>query len=242
MGILSGITDFLVGKPDKMKKVDVLSKPQSNLQNSLIKQLLNAGNGLNTQQYQFGQGFQPNYDFQSNNQFEDYYQNLLQPGNQSYQNFAQPFMNQFNEQILPQIAERFAGAGALSSSGFGQALGGAGAGLQSNLAQLFATLQNQAAESQQGQYNKERGFNFAEQEAQQNQYNTEQDARRNQFNTEQNARQNQYYNLANLGLGHAAFGYQNQPGSSGLLGSLGTGFGSSFGSTATNLLMKKIFG
>lgn len=241
-GLLSGIRDFLVGKPDKQKKVDVLSKPQSKLQNSLIQQLLGAGNGLNTQQYQFGPGFQPNYDFQGNNQFEDYYQNLLQPGNQSYQNFAQPFMNQFNEQTLPQIAERFAGAGALSSSGFGQALGGAASGLQSNLAQLFATLQNQAAESQQGQYNKERGFNLAENEAAQNQYNTMFDARRNQFNTEQNARQNQYYNLANLSLGHPAFGYQNQQGSQGLLGTAGTGLAQGFGSTATNLLMKKLFG
>ena len=239
-----GIFDFLTGKPDKLKKVDVLSKPQQNLQSSLIKQVLGLGKSgaAGTNSYQFGQPFQFNNQSAGNDEFQDYYQNLLQPGNQAYQNFSQPYLNQFNEQILPQIAERFAGQGALSSSGFGQALGGAGAGLQSQLAQLFAQLQGQAAGAQQNQYNTQQGINLAQQEAQQNQYNTEQGARQNQFNTEQSARQNQYYNLANLGLGHPAFGYQNQQGSGGLLGALGTGFGSSFGGTATNLLMKKIFG
>ena len=62
-------------------------------------------------------------------------------------------MQQFEEQMLPQIAERFAGGGALSSSGFGQALGGAASGLQSQLAQLFSQLQGQAAQQQYGQYN-----------------------------------------------------------------------------------------
>ncbi len=90
------------------------------------------------------------------NQANQYDQGLLQgnPGQQggAYEQFSQPYLQQFQEQILPQIAERFAGAGALSSSGFGQALGGAGAGLQSQLAQLFSSLQGQAAGRQQNQF------------------------------------------------------------------------------------------
>ena len=71
-------------------------------------------------------------------------------------------MQQFQEQILPQIAERFAGAGALSSSGFGQSVGGAASGLQAQLAQLFSQLQGQAAQQQQGQYNQltQQGLNY----------------------------------------------------------------------------------
>lgn len=71
-------------------------------------------------------------------------QGYLDPNSDVYKDFEAPYLNQFNEQILPQIAERFAGGaqgGALSSSGFGQALGGAAAGLQSNLAGMKSELQ-----------------------------------------------------------------------------------------------------
>jgi hypothetical protein len=52
--------------------------------------------------------------------------------------------------------------GALSSSGFGQALGGAGAGLQSQLAQMFSSLQQQAAGAQYNQFNQmaNQGLNY----------------------------------------------------------------------------------
>jgi hypothetical protein len=83
-------------------------------------------------------------------------QGMLDPNSQVYQDFAAPQMRQFNEQTIPQLAERFAGGaqgGALSSSGFGQALGAAGAGLNTNLAQLRAQLQQQAIQSILGQYN-----------------------------------------------------------------------------------------
>src|ERR1700679_312113 len=87
------------------------------------------------------------------NQANQYDQNFI--GNnsqQAFNNFSAPYLQQFEEQLLPQIAERFAGRGALSSSGFGQALGGATAGLQSQLAQLFSQLQGQAAGRQQNQF------------------------------------------------------------------------------------------
>jgi len=78
-------------------------------------------------------------------QLLDYYQQMMAGGPEATQAFEQPYMRQFQEQILPDIAERYGGAGALSSSGFKQELGSAGAGLQENLAQLREMLRGQAA-------------------------------------------------------------------------------------------------
>ena len=60
-------------------------------------------------------------------------QQMLSGGSEAYE---KPAMRQFNEQIIPGIAERFTGmgAGAQQSSAFGQQLGQAGAGLSENLA------------------------------------------------------------------------------------------------------------
>lgn len=75
----------------------------------------------------------------------NYWQELLSGNSESYDKFAAPYMRQFNEQIVPGLAERFAGAGALSSSGFQNALGQAGAGLSENLASLREGLRGNAA-------------------------------------------------------------------------------------------------
>jgi hypothetical protein len=142
---MPGFSDWLFGSSDKLKKVPTGTKEQEALHNNILAQAMGMSGA--------GGGY---------NQAQQYYNSLLQPGNEAFQNFASPFMNQFEEQILPQIAERFAGAGALSSSGFGQALGGAGAGLQSQLAQLFAQLQSQAAGAQTNQFNQlsQTGLNY----------------------------------------------------------------------------------
>src|SRR5690606_1454519 len=72
------------------------------------------------------------------------------------QQFTQPYMDQFNQQIVPGLSERFAGAGAmgggLSSSGFGQSLSAAGGNLQNTLAALKSQLGMQAASQLMGQY------------------------------------------------------------------------------------------
>jgi hypothetical protein len=135
---MASLSDFFFGSSDKLSKVPTGTPQQQDLHNLLLQ----LAQGMGGQ----GGGYQ---------NAQNYYNKFLTEGtgNQAYQNFAAPFMNQFNEQILPQIAERFAGAGALSSSGFGQALGGAGAGLQAQLAKLFADLQSNAAEQQTGQFN-----------------------------------------------------------------------------------------
>lgn len=62
--------------------------------------------------------------------------------------FEAPLMRQFNEQIIPGLAERFsgAGAGAQSSSAFQQALGQEGSALTERLGALRGGLQGQAAD------------------------------------------------------------------------------------------------
>lgn len=143
---MGGFGEWLFGKPDKLKKVDTGTKEQKALHNNILAQAMGMAQG--------GGG----YDLA-----QQYFNNFL-GGNQqeAFDQFSQPYLQQFQEQMLPQIAERFAGGGALSSSGFGQALGGAASGLQAQLAQLFSQLQSQAAQQQYGQYNQlaQTGLNY----------------------------------------------------------------------------------
>jgi hypothetical protein len=132
---MSDFMDWLVGSPDKLKKIDTGTKEQQQFGG---KDLIN----WLQQEMQQGGGFD------LANQHD---KNLLN-GPDAFNNFAAPYLQQFQEQILPQIAERFAGGGALSSSGFGQALSSGASSLQANLAQLFSELQGQAAGRQQGQF------------------------------------------------------------------------------------------
>lgn len=90
---------------------------------------------------------------------QNYLSSILSGDPNTMNSFAQPYLQQFEQQIVPQLANRFAaiggahGGGAIGSSSFAQALGGAGAQLQSNLAGLFANLQRGAASDVSGQYN-----------------------------------------------------------------------------------------
>lgn len=81
-----------------------------------------------------------------------YLQNLLQDNPESYNDYEAPYMRQFNEQIVPGIAERFSGLGAGSqrSSAFQQALGQAGAGLSESLAGQRANLRQNSISQLQG--------------------------------------------------------------------------------------------
>lgn len=109
--------NFLFGQDEQMKKIPNYTEGQNSILDQLIQQLQGAGGGMNN-----AMGL---------------LQSMLDPSSQFFKNFENQQMNQFNEQTLPNIAEHFAGGaggGALSSSGFGQALGGAASGLQSNLA------------------------------------------------------------------------------------------------------------
>lgn len=143
---MPSFSDWLFGSPDKLKKVPTGTPEQQNLHGNILS------NAMNMQQPGGG------YDLAQN-----YFNNFLGADQQqAFDQFSQPYLQQFQEQMLPQIAERFAGAGALSSSGFGQSLGGAASGLQAQLAQLFSQLQSQAAGQQYNQYNQlsQTGLNY----------------------------------------------------------------------------------
>lgn len=75
-----------------------------------------------------------------------YYSDLMNPQGQAYQNFKAPMMNEFQQEIMPQIGERFAGLGGLSSSGFQQTSARAGEDLSTRLAALRSGLQMQGAQ------------------------------------------------------------------------------------------------
>jgi len=131
--------DFLFGAPPETKKLTTMNSGQKALLSQLMK-MLNPQGGL-------GQGMSEGVDLQ---------RQLMDPSSQAVDQFAQPYMDQFNQQTVPGLAERFAGMGAmgggLSSSGFGQALGSAGGNLQNQLAALKSGLGQQAAQSLMGQY------------------------------------------------------------------------------------------
>lgn len=140
-----------MGSGDQMQKVPTMTGGQQKLLKQMM-QMLNPQGGL-------GQGMQGGVDYQ---------RQLMDPSSQAVNQFAQPYMNQFEQQTVPGLAERFAGmgggmGGGLSSSGFGQSLGAAGGNLQAQLAALKAGLGQQAAQSLMGQYGQMAGMGLAAQ-------------------------------------------------------------------------------
>jgi hypothetical protein len=77
----------------------------------------------------------------------NYLQNLLSGNPDAYKAFEAPLMQQFNQQTVPGLAERFAGmgtgAGAGNSSAFYNSLGQAGKDLTANIGALRGNLQMQ---------------------------------------------------------------------------------------------------
>ncbi len=80
-------------------------------------------------------------------QSADYYRDLLSNDSQTNQMMQAPEMRRFNEQIIPGLAEQFAGmgSGGLSSSGFRNAAVGAGVDLSERLGAIRAQLRSQGA-------------------------------------------------------------------------------------------------
>lgn len=138
VGIGASILADRLFSDDKMKKVPTMTKPQQALLNQLLQLL--GGGGL---QKGFGEA-------------TDLQRQLMDPSSEAVQQFADPYRREFEQQTIPGLAERFAGMNAMGSglmtSGFGQALGGAAANLQSQLAALKAGLGQQAAGQLMGQY------------------------------------------------------------------------------------------
>jgi hypothetical protein len=121
---------FFTGSPEVRERVSTLLPEQQ----GLYKQAVKAG---------MGQGAGGAFGTAA-----DYYRNLLSDNPADMQAFAAPEMRRFNEQIIPGIAEQFAGmgAGGLSSSGFQNASVSAGTDLSERLAALRAGLRQSGAQ------------------------------------------------------------------------------------------------
>lgn len=120
-----GVNDFFFGKESELNPYspEALSSLQGILQGGGLQ-----GNDL------YGAG-------------GSYLQNLLNGSPEAFRNFEAPYLQNFQQNIAPGIAERFAGigtGGSLSSSGLNQALAQAGRSLQTDLAGLRSGLQMQA--------------------------------------------------------------------------------------------------
>lgn len=143
-------------------------------------------------------------------QGQQYLSGILSQSPEAMQQFEAPAMRQFNEEIVPGIAERFSGMGARNSSAFQQAMGQAGTGLAERLAAMRANLGMQATQQ---------GLGYA-------------------LTPFQQALQQQQLTLGRtgLGLGTAPFGYQAFQGTPGfgssIAGGLGQGAGAAIGSAA----------
>jgi hypothetical protein len=133
-----GLFDFLFGGEDEIKQVPTISPAQERILRSLSRQ------GQQLQRGGYGDAI-------------SLLQQYLNPQSDVYSNFEAPYLQQFYNEIIPNIAERFAGldpmGGALSSSGFGQALGAAGSNLQTQLAGMKSGMQRQSISDLLGQYN-----------------------------------------------------------------------------------------
>lgn len=132
-----GVNDFLWGTD--FSKMDTMSPEQIQQLQQILQSLSQDG--------QLGQGY---------GQSLSGLQEMLDPSSAAMQRFEAPHLQQFEQQTIPGIAERFAGAGAqggaLSSSGFGQSLSSAGSQLQTQLAGMKSGLQQQAMRDLMQQY------------------------------------------------------------------------------------------
>ncbi len=124
--------DFLFGTPATQERELV-----SNLTSSQLKGQRNLENAANQRGAKGAFGTSA-----------DYYRDLLSNENADLQAFQAPEMRRFNEQIIPDLAEQFAGmgSGGLSSSGFRNAAVGAGTDLSERLGAIRAALRQQGAE------------------------------------------------------------------------------------------------
>lgn len=119
-----GVFDFFTGSPAEYEQVSNLTPQQLKLE----RERRRASKGA------FGQS-------------GDYWRNMLSDDPSAFAAFEAPAQRQFNEQIIPDLAEQFAGmgSGGLSSSGFRNSAISAGADLSERLAAMRAGLRENAA-------------------------------------------------------------------------------------------------
>jgi hypothetical protein len=150
---------------------------------------------------------------------KSYLSSILSQDPEMMAQFEEPAMRQFQEEIVPGIAERFSGMGAQSSSAFNQTMGQQAGSLAERLAAMRANLGMGAAQM---------GLGYAEMPFQQ-------------------ALQQQGLTLGRtqLGLSTAPWGYQAFGGSPGVaqaaMGGIGSGLGQAAGFGIASLA-GKLFG
>jgi hypothetical protein len=129
MGFFDSIGDFFGGTPEKREQVSMLTPEQMKIEKGLQKAI--RGKGASGA---FGEA-------------ADYYRDLLSPDSETANMMFSPEMRRFNEDIIPGLAEQFAGmgSGALSSSGFRNAAVNAGTDLSERLGAIRASLRQQGA-------------------------------------------------------------------------------------------------
>src|SRR5271170_2333198 len=98
------INDFLFGNEGGNQQLSTLNGQQNDVLQQILKMVQQSGGGVE-QAFQLLQGY-------------------LDPNSEQYKNFEAPYLQQFNQQTIPGLAEKFAGyggglGGGLSSSGFG---------------------------------------------------------------------------------------------------------------------------
>lgn len=114
------------GEKSKIHKLPTMNSQQQKLFKDVFKHPDRYLSSLQNQPlYQQGSGF---------------LQGILSQDPEMMKQFEAPAMRQFNEEIVPGIAERFSGAGARSSSAFNQSMGQASAGLAERIAAMRAQL------------------------------------------------------------------------------------------------------
>lgn len=116
--------DFIFGKKEKKEQIPRFTPEQEQILNLLLSQ----GGGLAPQGFEF-------------------LSSILGQSPEAFGKFEAPIKRQFEEEILPSIAERFTGAlgeGGGRSSAFGQQLGKAGERLSETLAAQRAQITPQA--------------------------------------------------------------------------------------------------
>jgi hypothetical protein len=124
---MPSLKEMIFGKSPKIKQFQNLSPFQQKFQN----QLLSGVSGLTPSMF-------------------DLLEQLLSQDEEATSDYEAPALRQFQEQIIPSILERFAGAGALSSSGLNQSLAKAGESLSEKLAAQRSGLQQNALQSLMG--------------------------------------------------------------------------------------------
>lgn len=125
----AGANKFFQGTPEKFEQRSRLGPEQQPLYGNL--QAANAGPGAGGS---FGSA-------------ADYYRDILSNDSDTANQMFAPEMRRYNQQIIPDLAAQFAGAGAggLSSSSFRNAAVGAGTDLSERLGAIRARLRSEGA-------------------------------------------------------------------------------------------------